>query len=280
MQYVWFGVLISLVVWASIAVPWSYMLQKREALSRERINLIQLQQDLLVPSEVIYYDPNMSRMDLAEVRFKCCERYGIKSVLPYLMVRNPRFPSPCYPQKGEGPREYADDTLENWWMNHLGYACDKLLFDIEHAQGLGEYLKQNPEVFDAHIRPLVVRLLDAVWYPTRLQACEVLLAMGDRSEEVLEIILLCDFSAASGEASTPIIKKYGLGISGEMRFIEELRANNERDAERCFSAWKCTHEIVSELKKKYPLQMSAVIQDWDGYCLDGREDRSSHHRYQ
>ncbi|MBN2684516.1 MAG: hypothetical protein JXR40_04510 [Pontiellaceae bacterium] len=263
-----FGALLltGLVAWAALSTRQVRALQEREELGRVRMNLIKLQQSLLIPSEIIYYDPNLSRMDLAAARIKGYEFYGVEGILPYSMVQDPSLGSSYSPQVGEGPLEYANGNLEQWWGNHSTRACRQLRFDIELDQDIGKYLEQNPAVFDAHIRPLIVRMLDFVWPFSREDACEVLLAMGDRSEEVLEIVKLMDFCVVGGNKSAPIFEKYGIDPEAVTVTIPKSDSSHES-----LLAWKRTHEIVKELKKKYPLEPETVIHDWEDYCFDGKE---------
>lgn len=260
--------LAGLVGWALVFTLRSHRLQEREELGRVRMNLIKLQQSLLIPSEIIYYDPNR-RMDLVKARIKGYEYYGVEGILPYKMVQNPGLGSAYYPQVEEGPLEYANGNLEQWWMNHSGRACGQLISEIENEEGLGNYLKQNPALFDAHIQPLIVRMLDSVWAPCRITACEVLLAMGDRSEEVLEILILSDYFFASRDGSflrDRIFEEYGIDQKAVDAIIPKDKADHNH-----LTSWKRTYEIVKELKKKYPLKPETVIRDWESYCFDGRE---------
>ena len=55
--------------------------------------------------------------------------------------------------------------------------------EMINQRGLGLYLKQHPDVFNQHVRPLVLRLLDNLPPEQAIYAAEVLLAAGDRSEE-------------------------------------------------------------------------------------------------
>jgi hypothetical protein len=243
------AVLVGLGTWALSASLKVGELQKREERCRVRINLIKLQQALLVPSEVIYYHSSI-RKELDAVRIKGYERYGVEELIPYHFVRSPDRVAQYVPTTEESLCEWG---LEHCLLGHCRKACRDVISDIKYERGVGIYLKQNPAVYDAHVRPLVIRLLDTYSPFYRMEACETLLAMGDRSEEVLEILLL---ARGAGTFSADIIEKYGL----------EVEPPGEPAYDRV-SSWKRTHVIVNQLKKKYPLKPRTIIQDWDRYCF-------------
>ncbi len=257
--------LVCLVAWASLATRQVRALQEQRALSNERVKLIQAQQDLLIPSEVLYYDWNIMSEPLAEARLESYASLGLESYLPYRNLRTSGYGSGLS-SGNEIPTnmgEYSNSHLEHWWLNRVPQLCRYLAESIDKEQGLGLYLKQHPEEFNLYLRPLLIRLLDSYHYHICVTACDVLLAMGDRSDELLEILQLSAINRYSSAMETPkIIEKYGL----------DLELEKKTSYEQYEAAWKRTHEIVKELKKKYPIQYNTVIQDWDGFCSEGKLD--------
>lgn len=210
--------LVCLVAWASLATRRVRVLQEQRALSNERIKLIQVQQDLMVPSEVLYYDWDIMFRPLAEARLESYASLGLDSYLPY---RNLRTSGYCDGTRGTGiemPTSlgltgYMNSELEHWWLNRIPDVCRDLAESINKEQGLGLYLKQHPEEFNLYLRPLLIRLLDSYHYHICVTACDVLLAMGDRSDELLEILQQSAINRYSSAMETPeIIEKYGLDL--------------------------------------------------------------------
>lgn len=227
-RVVGFVLLIGLVGWTALLCQQVHELQKQRELSRGCVRLIEAQQKLLVPSEVIYFYWDVETMiAVAEARLKSYASLGLDSYLPYSCLWYGGRETPTSSKLVTHIRE----GLEDYWINTVPDVCHNIAYHIESEIGLGLYLKQNPELFDAHLRPLLVRLLDSYRCQIQIGACDVLLAMGDRSEELMEIIQLTAVNQSSVKDDTNwIIEKYGLALQvseEKTRMSNMLRLGNE-----------------------------------------------------
>ncbi len=120
---------------------------------------------------------------------------------------------------------------------------------------MGGWLKDHPDQFDAHIRPLVVRLTDAFEQWLRLEACSVLLAMGDRSAEVKRIVEIA--------AALPSGRNRALRLKGDYKLDITIPQKENSTIENVVKAWKETHQLAVKLRKKYPITRKTILQDME-----------------
>ena len=227
-------------------------LEQEMAAKQIRSEMMQLQRDLQVPSEMLYFDYVNLQKELVELRFKSYTNYGLTTYLPYTnLITADRWAS------SNGQDEFPVETAwnlgnvspERYWLNAVRQPCHHLAYQINRDAELGAYLKHHPEEFDLYIRPFLVRLLDAYAPSITCQASEVLLAMGDRSEQLIEILsILSRLDYHDAEEAQDLAKEYGLVLkSGEVMITQKepiVKFNPE---------WKRIHELTKELKAKYPL---------------------------
>ena len=247
----------------------AHILQQKIDLQNEQIGIIHLQRNLQAPSEAIYYDPVSSSRPLAEIRLKGFYKFGVEHFLPY---GNVMYPGSMAQGKSEWwavpSRETVEEKyrwtrisnvcIESWWTNRLARLCNSLAGDMNRGHGTGGYLKNHPAEFDKHIRPLIVRLLDAYNPSVRMKACDVLFAMGDRSEllnGIVEITATLPTSWCPGRGdAVAVIKKYALDID-----VPPIEAFSHESYEQAPAAWKRIHLMVAELKKKYPMTDGTLL---------------------
>lgn len=227
-------------------------LEQEIAAKQIRFEMIQLQHDLQVPSEMLYFDYVNLLEESAELRLKSYTNYGVTTYLPYTnLISANRWAS------SNGQSEFSVKTAwdllnaspEQYWLNAVRQPCHHLAYQITRDAELGAYLKRHPEEFDLHIRPFLVRLLDAYQPSISCQASEVLLAMGDRSEQLIEILsILSRLDYHDAEEARDLVEKYGLAPKpGEVIIAQKepiVKFNPE---------WNRIHELTKELKAKYPL---------------------------
>lgn len=227
-------------------------LEQEIAAKQIRFDMIQLQRDLQVPSEMLYFDHVNLQKELVELRFKSYTNYGVTTYLPYTnLITADRWASSN--GQDEFPVKTAWDlwnvSPERYWLNAVRHPCGSLAYQINRDAELGAYLKRHPEEFDLYIRPFLVRLLDAYAPSITCQASEVLLAMGDRSEQLIEILSILSRAESQGfEEVQDLVKEYGLVLKpGEVIMTQKepiVKFNPE---------WNRIYELTKELKAKYPL---------------------------
>lgn len=251
-------------------ISWSLMvhlqLQKLEdeiADKETRFAMMELQRQLQVPSEALYFDPKLN-MELAALRMKSYANYGVTSFLPYsnIVTNGGSYygNSREFPAVGDNDRHLtvlANSSPENYWLNHLGGPCSGLAGEINDNKRLGGYFKQHPEEFDQHIRPLIVRLLDAYHPWITCYGIEVLLAMGDRSEQLLEIVSIMLRLDSTDDRAKRMVEQYGLDVKSDESITIHEDSKKVRNPE-----WKRVHALVMELKAKYPVVEGTMIDDW------------------
>ena len=139
-------------------------LEQEIAAKQIRFEMIQLQRELQVPSEMLYFDYVNLLEESAELRLKSYTNYGVTTYLPYTnLIRGDRWASSN--GQDEFPVKTAWDlgfvSPEHYWLNAVRHPCGSLAYQIKRDSELGAYLKHHPEEFDLYIRPFLVRLLDA-----------------------------------------------------------------------------------------------------------------------
>lgn len=233
-------------------------LEQEIAAKQIRFEMIQLQHDLQVPSEMLYFDYVNLLNELVELRFKSYTNYGVTTYLPYMnLICEDEWTS------SNGQSEFSvktawdlwDSSPEQYWLNAVGHPCHNLAYQINRDAELGAYLKHHPKEFDLYIRPFLVRLLDAYEPSISCYASEVLLAMGDRSEQLMEILsILSRVESDGSEEARDLVKKYGLVLKpGEVIITQKepiVKFNPE---------WNRIHKLTKELKAKYPLLSSSHL---------------------
>ncbi len=137
---------------------------------------------LRVPAEAVYSDAQSTRA-IAEARQRLYEEHGTKEFCPYgsVLQGNYRQTIPT----GDWT-EIANGSFENYMLNDAIGACAQLRLDLEHNQLVGQFLKDNPEVFSQRFRPPLLWLLSSYHPVPRLKAATVLLLAGDRSPEIAD----------------------------------------------------------------------------------------------
>jgi hypothetical protein len=264
-----------LIVVIAIA-SWSWKTQRRiEKLEQEiatketRFAMMQLQRELHAPSEALYYDDLNLSEELARLRMKSYANYGVTTYLPYVNVASANSHMSYGTAAGmsnEFPavdddefhwHNLSDSSLEHYWMNHTVNPCLNLASQINRNEQLGSYLKQHPEQFDQHIRPLIVRLLDAYNPHVNYYACDVLLAMGDRSEELMGILSVLFSLERYKDDKEALVKRYQLNVTPYENVTLPDDTIKKRNPE-----WKRIHELTMKLKAKYPVVMGTNIYHW------------------
>lgn len=265
-------VMIVVIVFAS----WSWKnelrikkLEQEIATKETRFAMMQLQNELHAPSEALYFDYLNLGEELAKLRMKSYANYGVTTYLPYVNVASANSHMSHGTSAGmsnEFPAvdddEFHWQTLsgsspEHYWLNQIRDPCGNLANQINRNEELGAYLKQHPEQFDKHIRPLIVRLLDAYHPHISYSACDVLLAMGDRSDELMEILsILFRVERFKGQ-NEALVKRYQLNV----RSYENVTPRHDMIM-RLNPEWKRIHELTMKLKAKYPVVMGTNIGHW------------------
>jgi hypothetical protein len=263
LQFVAMIVAVSFVSWAVMAQLRVKKLEDEIAAKKMRFAIIQLQRSLQIPSEVLYFDPKIGT-ELAELRMKSYTNYGVTRFLPYHNLVNTSGGSyhgnsrefPVVSDRDSLLMDLQNSSPENYWLNHLNGPCLNLAGQINDNWGLGAYFKQHPEVFDWHIRPLIVRLLDAYHPWLTYYGVEVLLAMGDRSEQLMEIVSIMLRLDSTDDQAKRMVAQYGLNLNTDESVIIHEESKTVRNPE-----WKRVHELAMELKAKYPVVDYTIIAD-------------------
>lgn len=171
--------LTGLVVWLSLTLHHSA--DKVVALQEQR-DLAAVRVALTVPAEVLYCDEQASQ-ELAQLRFSMFERQGIDRFVPYSFALDRLSSSDEISIDDERVAMPTDDLavvgrgiLENSWVRMVLGTCESLLLERHEGEGAGGYLAANPEVFEAQVKPSLVRLTQSARPLMAVSAARVLLA--------------------------------------------------------------------------------------------------------
>lgn len=254
---------LSLLSWALMSQIHLRALKKEIAEKEMRFAMIELQHNLKIPTEVLYFDFKLSE-EAALLRMKGYQNYGVKTLLPYTNLMHSsdgmtgdqgRREFPVEEKTDNYVMQLGDFSQEYYWINHLNRRCQNLSGQMNNGNGLGGYLKQHPEEFDKHIRPMIVRLLDSYRTLNTLYACEVLLAAGDRSDELMGIISILLREDVEKEMAEPMVKEYGLNVTADTTNSNDEYLSKTRNPE-----WKRIHALTLKLKEKYPMTIGTIIE--------------------
>lgn len=100
-------------------------------------------------------------------------------------------------------------SFERTWLADVSGFCRSLAEQIRSGSDLGTYLREHPRVFDRRFRLLVEALLDARDGHARLRACDVLAAMGDRTERMRAVLASCARDRRAGHQAAALLKRLG-----------------------------------------------------------------------
>lgn len=253
-----------LLSWALMSQMHLRALKKEIAEKEMRFAMMQLQHELKIPTEALYFDFRLGG-EINTLRLKGYRNYGVTRVLPYANLRSASGGITMQNGMREFPIEDRTDSTdlqnsspENYWLNHVGHPCVALAGQMTDGTGLGGYLKQHPEKFDKHIRPMVVRLLDASHPWISCDACDVLLAAGDRSDELMEIVSILLSLESSRSNAQRLVQRYGLNITPDPTVSNDPYLAQSRNPE-----WKRVHALTSKLKEKHPMAIGTIMRDSD-----------------
>lgn len=143
---------------------------------------------ITIPDEALYFDTALVDQ-VTELRRGSLATQGRDQFLPYYQLRHPTerllflpggIPVESIPVQGMN----SAHSLEQSWIRESFRACNILAAEAEFGDGLGNYLKENPEKFDEQLRAGFERLLDCTHPWPKRGACMVLLAFGDRNQRI------------------------------------------------------------------------------------------------
>lgn len=165
-----------------------------KARAHEREVLIQgLRFQLAIPEEVLFYDEKAVR-EVTEIRTESMKQLGVDTFCPYYQLLHPHERllfadgQPVDRIDVDNGDSMFHESLEHSWIRESFRACTILAAEIQIGEGLGLFLRENPDVFDYRIRPYMERLLGCRHPWPRRGAAMVLLAMGDRSDRLKGIL--------------------------------------------------------------------------------------------
>jgi WD40 repeat protein len=195
-----------------------------EARRQEQVRneLGQLIEGLKVPPEALFY-PYHLRQRIDELRTAAFEVHGKKDFLPYANVAN----SEPMPGSGESRRlstaasggAVANCSYEQYWQRKGMQVCEQLSRDFkDKTSGLGEYLRQNRNVYEKEIRWRVEAIAESWDGSLAAAACKALAAGGDRSQTLqnrLEAIYLYAGHSLGGDDAKAVIKECGWQLPAE-----------------------------------------------------------------
>jgi len=141
--------------------------------------------DLSLPAEVLHMDRECET-DLRRARRDMLKRQGHTEIIDSSRIAH--YPRNWHSFRGAplhlfGLGDASYSWLESSYRGKTLETLWRLAESIRRKDGVGDFLARNPEVFDAHVRPLVLRLLKGLAPSDVSAAARVLIASGDRSEE-------------------------------------------------------------------------------------------------
>lgn len=161
-------------------------------------HLRDIEHALRAPEETFLHGGKLDR-NIAELRLQYYAEHGITHTVPFNNVSRVNWDSIVDPDGRLTERWEVDATnLANgstghWWLNHGSRTLQGLASWLEEGRPDYGHMPSRDtgmRVIRTRIRPLVVRWLRAYHGRVRLDAIRVLLAMGDRSPELTEILHL------------------------------------------------------------------------------------------
>jgi hypothetical protein len=167
--------------------------QEVEGLKMEA-EIKQLENDLKAPTEALVYHA-LPALELAKIHQQGLKKDHIdhypQFASVYLNGAND-FDLPVKPTEfycdSSSEHSIENGSYEQFWRNHAPRTCERLTYELTNDKPLGKYLLQNPDVFRRRFRPLLLRLVQGGAFWMRSEACEALIAGGDRTEAVLDSI--------------------------------------------------------------------------------------------
>ena len=240
-------------------------LQQELVVMNRQKAILDLQYQLSIPSEALYFDLYKTNRELSELRIKHFAAYGVKTFLPYVNLvstysgtysgeNTGSFEFPVF--MSEGRNHLAALSQESYWRDHIPRVCIQLAANINENRPLGVYFKEHPAEFDQYIRPRIVRLLDAFDPNISYFASLVLLAMGDRSEELMEIlsILASDDTWLFWDRDRVQIAGFNLNLKPYAgKVADEYKLGKDHPH------WQRVHELTAKLKAKYPVNQMHLV---------------------
>jgi hypothetical protein len=152
---------------------------------------------LRMPSEALYYNHDAIRK-ICEIRYSSFLKIGVKKFLPYRNVAGRRFDKPILELKKGSSAGYGDSiyfppdyskiregvSLENYWLNQVDHSLSLVSNAFRSDTEVGKYLASHPEYFERVFQPWLERLTKCTHPDISLQACDILLKKGKRTETV------------------------------------------------------------------------------------------------
>jgi WD40 repeat protein len=231
-----------------LAITGLYIVTRQQAREAEN-ELTTLQQeaaidevvrDLMPPFEALY-DGNELRRHIEEQRADWYQAHGPDRVVGFRYLREQGL--------RDGLAKFDDrarSTSNKYFVNDVSYLRDwrgriqgrlsQLAIDLHEPQGIGIYLRANPDVYHNRIEPHVIRLSSinevTQWY--REYVAGALLAfepMSDPAREALQTIIFAkDLDAHDIEDLRGVFDRYGRQAMFE-EFMTELAERDRREAE-------------------------------------------------
>ncbi|MHC4207902.1 MAG: hypothetical protein ACYSTT_24880 [Planctomycetota bacterium] len=180
---------------------------------------------LAVPSEALYYDEAVIRK-VAELRFDSYVQHKSTHIVAYSSIQeldrgileNPRYDWQTYhpplPVEGANWTFIQNASFENFWLNHSIKSLRSFAFELEGHYRLGSYFKDHPDEFERFVKPWVTRSLGGYHNWTKLAACRVLLAWGDRTENIKTALrqVIATESPSNTRKAKELAAKYNLEL--------------------------------------------------------------------
>ena len=165
--------------------------------------------DLCVPPEAVYCTDEALR-EIAAIRREAYLRRGLERFrLVGSSDRGGWLGSGGSWVPTADPANVHSYSYERTWLADVSGFCRSLAEQIRSGSDLGTYLRRHPRVFDRRFRLLVEALLDARDGHARLRACDVLAAMGDRTERMRAVLASCARDRRAGGQAAALLKRLG-----------------------------------------------------------------------
>lgn len=169
-----------------------------------------------VPDEALFCDDE-AHMEVAAARIRAYQRHGAKSFVPFAQKLHPgerlTFTADGVPVDDLPTTDFevvVKNSLEQSWSADVFKTLMFLAAEAELEEGVGGYLRENPEVFRARVKEPLERLLSAYEPRTRLSGSMALLAFGERGSLVQSVVVqLTELGGDVGETAKEMRLRHG-----------------------------------------------------------------------
>lgn len=229
--------------------------RQRQRLETEA-RLVELEHVLLAPAEAILTGGKLDD-EIAKVRQEFYAAHGITQFVPFgSVMRQPgrvyEYPDGRLTEKSsvELASTVANGSSENEWMNMAYQHLLILAMELEgREQPDDPYLGADLSEFRKRIRPLAIRWLKSHHVMPRAAAERVLLALGDRSAELFEIVQLTRHQEGTRRVSGAfdVFDTYDIPLPEDHLVRTEWPVHSKEESR---AHWQRIRDLADELERQ------------------------------